>query len=199
MYWDNISGLYDFFEDIYNKQCYRGLGKRVAEEIEPSDIVLECACGTGAISRDIAPVCRHLYAADLSAGMLRKARENLSGFDNVTVCRADITHIRSTGGRFDKVIAGNVIHLLDEPYQAVNELLRVCKSGGKVIIPTYINMSEKTNRIVVSAIDALGADFRRQFDLESYKKFFADGGYRNVRYFVIDGRMPCAAAVITKD
>ena len=36
------------------------------------------------------------------------------------------------------------------------------------------------------------------FDLESYKRFFADMGYENVEYDVVDGRMPCAIAVITK-
>lgn len=58
MFWDRISGLYDFFEMVYNGKVYRGLGKKVAGEIGPEDMVLECACGTGAISRYIAPKCR---------------------------------------------------------------------------------------------------------------------------------------------
>ena len=46
MFWNKVSGFYDFFEAIYNGKAYQALGKRVAEEIEPEDIVLECACGT---------------------------------------------------------------------------------------------------------------------------------------------------------
>ena len=64
MFWDKVSGLYDFFETIYNGKVYRGLGERVAEEIRENDIVLECACGTGAISRYIAPKCKQLVATD---------------------------------------------------------------------------------------------------------------------------------------
>ena len=30
------------------------------------------------------------------------------------------------------------------------------------------------------------------------KKFFEEKGYAGVRYHVVDGRMPCAIAVITK-
>lgn len=48
MFWDKVSGLYDFFEMVYNGRVYQGLGKRVAKEIGQNDIVLECACGTGA-------------------------------------------------------------------------------------------------------------------------------------------------------
>ncbi len=40
---------------------------------------------------------------------------------------------------FDVVIAANVIHLLDDPYKALSELDRVCRPGGKLIIPTYVN------------------------------------------------------------
>ena len=100
---------------------------------------------------------------------------------------------------FDKVVAGNVIHLLPSPEKALHELERVVKKRGKIIIPTYINMSRKTGRIAVKLIEILGADFKKQFDIDSYKQFFADMGYKNVEYHVVDGRMPCAIAVIVKE
>ena len=36
------------------------------------------------------------------------------------------------------MVAANVIHLIEHPEIALNELLRVCKKGGEVIIPTYL-------------------------------------------------------------
>ena len=44
----------------------------------------------------------------------------------------------------------------------------------------------------------VGVTFKRQFDMESYRKFFEAAGYEKVDYDMIDGRMPCAVAVITK-
>ena len=198
MFWDKISPLYDLFEKIYNGKVYSGTGAKVAEFIEQNDMVLECACGTGAISVSIAPKCRRLIATDFSAGMLRKAARKCRKFENVVFRKADITHLKCKDGRFDKVVAGNVIHLLPNPEQALHELERVVKPGGKIIIPTYINMSKGTGTAAVKFITLLGADFKRQFDFESYKQFFADMGYANVEYHVVDGRMPCAIAVITK-
>lgn len=61
-----------------------------------------------------------------------------------------------------------------------------------------INMSKGTGTAAVKFITLLGADFKRQFNLDSYKKFFEEKGYTRVRYHVVDGRMPCAIAVITK-
>ncbi len=199
MFWDNVSGLYDLFETVYNGKVYRGLGRKVAEEIAPDDVVLECACGTGAISRTIAPKCRKLVATDFSVGMLRQTAKNCRAYDNVKIRRADMTHLKCRDNRFDKVIAGNVIHLLDNPRAALKELVRVCKPGGKIIVPTYINASAGVNRKAVRLLELAGADFKRQYDLQSYQKFFEDAGYGNIAYFVVEGRMPCAVAVITKE
>lgn len=198
MFWDKVSGIYDFFETAYNGKVYRNLGEKVAEEIEENDMVLECACGTGAISKYIAPKCRQLTATDFSKGMLRQTARNCRKYDNIKIRRADMTHLKCRDNRFDKVVAGNVIHLLEEPYAAVKELERVCRIGGKIIIPTYINDSAETNRKAVRLLEFAGVNFKCQFDLNSYKKFFEDAGYQNVEYHVIQGRMPCAVAVITK-
>ena len=198
MFWNKISPLYDLFEKVYNGKVYSGTGAKVAEFIEPNDTVLECACGTGAISIYIAKKCRRLIATDFAAGMLRQAEKKCRKYENTIFRRADITHLKCKDNRFDKVVAGNVIHLLPNPEQALHELERVVKPGGRIIIPTYINMSKGTGTAAVKFITLLGADFKRQFDLESYKQFFADMGYANVEYHVVDGRMPCAIAVITK-
>lgn len=102
-------------------------------------------------------------------------------------------------GSFDLVVAANVIHLLDEPYRALRELDRVCRPGGRLVIPTYMNQTDKgTTNGVSNAIGKAGADFKREFTLESYKRFFADAGYTDASYTFCEGRIPCAVAVLKK-
>lgn len=198
MFWDKISPLYDLFETVYNGKVYTNTGRKVAEYIKETDEVLECACGTGAISVCIAQKCRRLVATDYSSGMLKKAAKKCRKYGNVRFKKTDITDIKCRDSRFDKTVAGNVIHLLPEAHKALNELMRVTKPGGMIIIPTYINMTKKTGSVAVKFIELLGADFKQQFDLESYMRFFEKMGMENVEYTVIDGRMPCAIAVIRK-
>ena len=64
MFWNKIAGLYDLFENIYNKKVYTGTGKKVAEYINSEGEVLECVCGTGAISIYIAEKWKNLIATD---------------------------------------------------------------------------------------------------------------------------------------
>lgn len=199
MFWDKIASMYDFFENTYNRKVYTGTGKKVAELIDASDSVLECACGTGAITVSLAPKCKELIATDFSDGMLKQVEKKCREFKNVTIRKADITHLEFGDASFDKAVAGNVIHLLSDPNAALKEMERVVKPGGKLIIPTYINMTKASSGFVAKLIGKMGADFKRQFDLQSYQQFFADLGYTNVEYNVVEGKMPCAIAVITTE
>lgn len=175
VFWDNVAGVYDIFENIINKKTNKGLCVRVEEEISEKDEVLECACGTGLLSGVIAKRCKSLVATDFSVKMLMKASKKL-----------------------DVVVAANVIHLLDEPYKALAELDRVCRKGGKIILPTYMNKNDKGKTSgFVNAIGKAGADFKRQFTFDTYKRFIKDAGYENVKYTLIEGKIPCAVAVIT--
>ena len=199
MFWDKAAAYYDFFEYVYNGSVNKRLVQSVSAQIDSDDRVLECACGTGMISKGIARKCRSLVATDFSTGMLKKSKRRLSKFGNVRVRRADITNIRCRDEYFDKVVAGNVIHLLDEPEAALDELMRVCKKGGMVIIPTYINNEKKGGPgSFIKMLEKRGAQWKRQFDYNSYREFFEDMGYRDARFKLVDGKMPCAIAFIRK-
>lgn len=199
MFWDKVAWIYDLFENIYNGKVNRQLCKEVAELIEHSDKVIECACGTGMITKYIAPKCEQLIATDFSVGMLKQAKRNCKDFTNVKIQKADITELKYKDEEFDKVIAGNVIHLLDEPDAALLELERVCKKGGKIIIPTYVNNENigKPSKFV-RIIEKFGAGFKCQFNYKTYKDFFVKAGYSDVEYKLVKGKMPCAIAIITK-
>lgn len=199
MFWDRIAGVYDLFGNVYNGKVNRELCRLIVKSINKSDVVLECACGTGMISAAIAPVCNSLTATDFSEGMLKQTRKKCKGFPNVKLQTADITSLDYENESFDAVIAANVIHLLDNPYQALAELDRVCKKGGRLIIPTYVNR-EKTGKTggVVKAIGKAGADFKQQFTYSNYRAFFEKAGYRKIETELIQGRVPCAVAIITK-
>lgn len=199
MFWDKAAGLYDLFENIYNGKVNRQLCEEVAELMEQSDRVLECACGTGMITKSIAPECREVVATDFSEGMLKQATKNCKDFSNVTIKQGNIMKLEYEDETFDKVVAGNVIHLLDEPYVALAELERVCKKGGKIIIPTYVNNENAGKpKVFVKIIEKFGAGFKCQFDYKTYQEFFAKAGCKQVEYKLVQGKMPCAIAVIAK-
>lgn len=198
MFWDKVAGVYDIFVRIINKKTHKMLIKKTVSLFTDQDEVLECACGTGMLSAPVAGVCRHLTATDFSENMLKRAKKNCRESDNISFTHADIMNLPFEDNSFDKVVAANVIHLLDEPMKALCELRRVCRNGGQLIIPTYINRTKggKTSGFA-KTVGKAGADFKRQFTFDNYKEFFADAGFQKADYTFIDGKIPCALAVIT--
>ena len=199
MFWDQVAGVYDVFVNVINRKTHKQLRQIVSDLIEPEDDVLECACGTGLLSAVIAQKSGRLTATDFSKKMLKKAEKNCAAFQNITFSKADITALAFPDCSFDKVVAGNVIHLLDNPMTALGELNRVCKDGGMMIIPTYMNKNSKGKTSGFAAtVGKAGADFKRQFTVNSYRQFFLDAGYSDVQIILADGRIPCAVAVMKK-
>ena len=198
MFWDQVAGVYDVFVNIINRKTHKKLRQIVSALIEPGDDVLECACGTGLLSAVIAQKSGRLTATDLSKKMLKKAEKNCAAFHNISFADADITNLSFPDNSFDKVVAGNVIHLLDNPLTALREMDRVCKDGGMLIIPTYMNKDSKGKTSgFARTVGKAGADFKRQFTVESYRQFFLDAGYHDIEILLADGRIPCAVAVVS--
>lgn len=199
MFWDNVAWVYDIFANVINRKANRQLCATVEQFISPTDEVLECACGTGLLSEGIARRCKSLIATDFSAKMLRQAERKCRKYRNITWEQADILQLRFPDECFDVVVAANVIHLLEDPYKALQELDRVCKKGGRMIIPTYMNGTDRgTTNGVSSAIGKAGADFKREFTLKSYQQFLTAAGYPHAEYTLCQGRIPCAVALLEK-
>lgn len=194
--WDILSPLYDLFETAYNGRCYKGIAEEIKQHIGKNDVVLECACGTGLLTMPMAQICTELIATDYSDGMLKQTRKKVGEYANTKIQKANISDLPFEDDRFDVVVAANVIHLVDDPAKALSELKRVCKPGGKLVIPTYINKESKNSMVAAKLLSMLGVDFKRQFSLESYKAFFVKHDIPVKEYRIVEGRMPCAFAII---
>ena len=199
MFWDRVAPLYDVVVNTANRAVYAATGAAVARLIHPGDTVLECACGTGAITAAIAPTCASVVATDYSEGMLKQARKKLARFPHVVVEQADITDLHYADDSFDAVVAGNVIHLLPEPGDALKEIKRVVRPGGTIIVPTYVIPKKRAHTMFLRLISRFGVHFQEHFDPTSYRAFFERMGCTGVTYRVVRGRIPCVIASFTND
>ena len=199
MFWDRVAWIYDVFANVINRKADRALCAVVGGLVEPSDTVLECACGTGLLTGVLAKKCKELIATDFSVPMLRRAQRKYGSLPNVRFQQGNILELPYRDGQFDAVVAANVIHLLDEPLRALGELSRVCRPGGRIILPTYMNGTDQGGTNPVSqAIGNAGANFKREFTLDSYRAFLTAAGYPDSEYTLCPGRIPCAVAVLHK-
>lgn len=106
-------------------------------ELKPGARVLETGCGTGQDSIHIAEQIGpegHLYAQDLSIGMLRLAAEKLRAAPSpADTILSNAAYLPFGDGVFDAAFHFGGINTFGEMRRAIDELTRVVRSGGKVL------------------------------------------------------------------
>lgn len=198
IFWDKVAGVYDIFVNLINRKVHKKLKDLISKTVTTDDEVLECACGTGLLTKVIIDKCKKITATDISTNMLKVMRRKFKKNINIQIEEGDVMKIEYADNSFDKVFAANVIHLLDEPKKALQELMRVCRPEGQLIIPTYINKTKDKEKLFIKTVGKSGADFKQVFSFQSYVDFFKEAGYEDVECILIKGKISCAVAIIKK-
>lgn len=199
-FWDKWAKYYDVSQSlngkVHNKMCEHTV------RLTPfRSNVLECAAGTGELSIAAAAKADNVHCTDYSDKMLKIARKKAEkhGVCNITFGRANIFRLDAADESYDVVIAGNVLHLLQNPENAVTELCRVTKSGGRVLLPTFmLSGVSKVSKMLLYVYGKFGFNPCTEFTPRAYVDFLKGLELGEVKARLIKGTIPCCYAVIIK-
>lgn len=199
-FWDRTARLYDAAEFL-NGKVYREMVNITRSLVPRGAKVLECAGGTGELSLAAAEKADSVFCTDNSEKMLQVAEGKAKnrGIANIRFGRQNIFKLDSDDEAYDIVIAGNVLHLLDNPEAAVRELYRVTKRGGKILVPTFMTRGHsKLSGALLGVYKALGYDPSTEYTPRSYVFMLKGCNLGAVKAKLIKGMVPCCYAVIVK-
>jgi len=130
-------------------------------DLEGNEAVLDFGAGSGGIAMHLAPRLKDggsITCVDICPPLVRIAEKRLRRYANATCQLGRIENLGLEEGSFDRVVIHNALHDLpqDERQDAVVELARVLKSGGKLSLrePTKPShgMSPDEIRTLMSAV-----------------------------------------------
>jgi ubiquinone/menaquinone biosynthesis C-methylase UbiE len=137
------------WKDIYASTCLRGEIYRARQAtvldwidglaLEPGSRMLEVGCGAGFLSLALAQRGFRLHAIDSVESMLEVARHHAADAQITNLLSLDLGDVNSLAfedGTFDLVVAIGVIPWLPRPELAMQEIARVTRPGGYVILTT---------------------------------------------------------------
>lgn len=128
--------LVDFFDGMVQTSWLGGIHEELKKKSGSWEqlSVLDVGCGTGRLLMRGAEEAEQLSGIDLSDAMIKSAQEVMvSVKDKTDLCVGDACKLPYGEDSFDLSLATCVLFLLPEPEQAMKEMLRVTKQGGRII------------------------------------------------------------------
>lgn len=128
--------------------------------------VLEVGVGTGK-NIPYYPDDADVTGIDFSEKMIEKAKKKSNERDNVKVLLMDAEKMLFEDNLFDTVITSCVFCSVPDPVRGLEEIRRVCKSGGKILMLEHVRSDKKIVGKMMDVINTIplhiyGANINRR-------------------------------------
>ena len=154
---DQSADIYDRFEERHH--LFETLTRRQLELIEPSkpERILDVGCGTGistlALHQALAWRSPNIYAIDISARMLLRARERCKSLQGVYFIRGDAENLSMYFNEsFDAIFYAASIFLLPGFAESLRQASNLLVPGGVLSISYYAGLFDKKGNDAIQKV-----------------------------------------------
>lgn len=107
---------------------------------DPGEVILDAGCGTGIFTADILETGARVVGLELSLTMLRRAQPKCGGqtFQSTV---GDMQKLPFADASFHKAVSITAVEFIQDARVAIEELFRVTKPGGLIVVATLNSLS----------------------------------------------------------
>lgn len=191
-FWDSFAKKYDGFIQKNASSTYEKLLTKLLKDTKETEKLLEIATGTGIISIRLSEQIPAITAIDIAPKMIEIAisKRNAEQISNIDFRVGDSNKLDFEDESFDTIIASNVLHLLFEPKKAIQEMVRVLKINGQIIIPTYCHGANFKSQLLSRLMGLFGFSARSRWSVKSFKDFISNLGLEIIETEVYADKIP---------
>jgi ubiquinone/menaquinone biosynthesis C-methylase UbiE len=142
--------IFDNWPERYDRWFTTPIGELVREyekeltisllKPQQGDKILDVGCGTGVFTVDILEQGALVFGIDISLPMLTRAGEKLEGYPFFKTLGTMIC-LPFGEDTFDKAVSITALEFIEDGRKAVEELFRVTKKGGSILVATLNSLS----------------------------------------------------------
>ncbi len=121
----------------------------------PDDRLLDVACGPGRLLAAFAPRIRMAVGLDLTPEMLKIARRAAGPGAECLLVLGEGERLPFPDGTFTLVTTTLAIHHYAEPRRVLEDMVRVCRAGGRVAVGDTVGDSDEAKRARQNEIERL--------------------------------------------
>lgn len=139
--YDRIAPFFDTMEGMMEKLLFGTWRQRLWSRVEPGKI-LEIGVGTGK-NFPYYPAGAEITAIDFSAKMLARAERKPAPYGMPTLRLMDVQQLDFPDNSFDTAVGSFVFCSVPEPQQGLQEVRRVLKPGGRLLLLEHVLSSRR--------------------------------------------------------
>lgn len=112
------------------------ISKYLEEHLQDARTILSVGCGPGVFLRELAAIRpdAEFVGVDVSAERIHEAEARLRAVPNARVQIGDAHALPFESGSFDFVFCRFLMEYLPDKQQALQEMVRICRCGGKILL-----------------------------------------------------------------
>ena len=148
-HFDIIAPIYDRLAKPPDKALFKRLLKLPCE-----GSLLDAGGGTARISSDLSDLVGRVVVSDLSHGMLKQTAHK-----TVLPVESRVESLPFADETFDRILIVDALHHFDDQQKALRDLLRVLKSGGRLLIEEF-DLNHRGVKLLALAEKILGMGSR---------------------------------------
>ena len=149
--------LAPLYDKVFGKIFYNRLEYVIENlDIPPGSKVLEVGAGTGT-SFPAYPSHCEVTGVDLAPDMLARARQKIeeNQWTHFKVLEMNALDLKFPDNTFDYVMAFHVVTVVPDPVRMIEEAMRVCKAGGRIVIVNHFTSDVPVLGSFTQALDPL--------------------------------------------
>ncbi len=189
-YFDQVAPQWDRLRESFFTKAVRE--KAIfAADVKPGRLAADIGCGTGFITEGLIQKGLKVIAVDRSQAMLSQMRLKFAGRDEIEYRLGEAGSLPIPNETVDYAFANMYLHHVENPSEAIKEIARILKPGG---------------RIVITDLDEHDFEFLKKehndrwmgFDRADIRRWFEEAGLKEV---IVDcvGEDCCAASSCGKE
>jgi len=152
--YNRIAPVYDLMEGLVERSNFSKWRELLWSKVEGSDI-LEIGVGTGK-NFPYYPEDTDVTAIDFSDRMLNRAREKAGKLGiRVNLQQMDVQDLDFEDDNFDTVVATFVFCSVPDPVLGLNEVERVCRPGGKVLLLEHVLSANRIMALLMNLVNPI--------------------------------------------
>ncbi len=171
-YFDEIAHAWDHMRQTFFSDTIRDVAIATAE-VQADKIAADIGAGSGFLTEGLLQKGLHVFAVDQSEAMLEVMKTKFQGTDRVTYLQGESRSLPIPDASVDYVFANMYLHHVEVPLATIQEMVRILKPGGK---------------LVITDLDKHDYEFLRTeqhdrwlgFERDTIKRWFAEAGLEAV-------------------